>query len=892
MFRYFLLKNVKCLVLLIFLGANSHAVVAQLPVLTNRPRILFTPDIKNRLLAKKNAGHPDWVKLKSDADKYVTWPVVTPWENPVNQQWANAKINYYYQGSRWSEVALPLGMAYLLTGDSTYANKLKELANAMIQAGDAPIRAGSGYPSRNIGIVAGIIYDWCYPTLTLDQRKGLIDIMKKYYAFLRKQDPNESAYQNYKNATGNYYFGHPYAAAFMGYAIAGDDMLAGDPSITSSEMIAWARQRFDGVSTGLPDLYKASDYVKQTFEGEYPTLAGRETRKPEDLGNPHRGGIHVQGWSYGSDVFSQYIDFVQLVRTATGEDLITPYQSWWIDMLKAQKHSLLPNGYHADEAGDNGTNYDIRIRKSLPLRLAFILQNTSYGGQAQSFLSDELKKGSAFGQEPVESQSWESLFYGTNQAKIHFAQPLYYSGFNEGTSLGKGNGVMPYFLMRNRWGTDGTWIAFQGSAATIDDHDHFNAGNIDINYQGEYLISSPSERNYAEHSGAANTFYFNDGGVFQSKDYRRVGGQSLYGRNEIAAATQNDSLSFIRAILTTAYNRKADDLVNIPANRQLNYFFRSFLYLRSSNVVVVYDQTSVKNPASGKPYNQHLRWHFTNNAPKPTVTGSKIRAVTSTATCNIHTLLPANASIKLVDQRNNPDAIGHESYYFNTPTWRAEVAGQASQPNTDYLTVIQPGNIKDSLGMETVYLLSLDSLMEGALVKTRGGMRSDLVFFNRQDLGYQTAITRTVLPIAGTGSLHYTVTGLEPVTTYKTTRNSASGTLVLQKDSNGNLTTDIAGVVLFTLPSTNTKTQANRLTAENLSKQSAIRVYPVPSGGRFLIESDQIVEQAIVTDSFGRIILKQSKPTQIDLSSNKAGIYILKLYTQQGIVVKKLQVEK
>ncbi|GHN02605.1 hypothetical protein WSM22_40940 [Cytophagales bacterium WSM2-2] len=778
---------------------------AQNPVVPARPRVLLNTEIKNALIAKKNANDPEWQAFKKEADKFATWPVI-PYTQPST---FGDQIEYGYQGSGWPTPAFTLALAYQLTNDTKYSNKMKQLADVMINAGVAAMKEGIGYPSRNIGRSVAVIYDWCYNELTPAQRQGLVSLIKEYYKYLRLYSPSGGqAYQNDYSSSGNYFWGHGDATAFMGYAIAGDDNTSGDPSITANEIIAWARQRFDGkIINGLPSnnssaVYRASDFVKQTFDGGYPTKAGRDNNLNADKGNPHIGGLHAQGYSYGADVFAAYIDYVQLVKTATNEDLITPNQKWWVGMFRNLRHSVLPNGWDADESGDNGTNYEIRVRKALPLRLAYLLKGTAYGNQVQYFLKNELIKGPQYAQEPVAPEVWEEFYFAAAQTAIKSDDPLYYSGFNYGYNLGTGNGAIPYFLQRDQWGTSGTWLAFQASPATIDDHDHFNGGNLDINYKGEYILSSPAESNYSENSSATSTLFLNDRGDFQSKSDRSVGGQFQYGRNQVMAAVQNDSITYVRTDLSSAYNKSAANLSSTPANKSLEYFIRSFVYIRPANIAIVYDQTKVKMPA-GTPYNRHIRWHFANKAAKPTVVGNKIKALTSKSTLNIHTVLPQNATITFVDQRNNPDAGTFDHYYFDSDTWRTEVAGDINQAKTDYISVLQPGD-KNLVEMETVGTDSNDGTMYGVLIKSQGGKRNDLVFFSKEDKALQAAITSVTVPVTGMGKLYYTIVSMEAKAKYAVTVNQSANTIDIKKDANGTITADIAGVIRFTLDGNNT----------------------------------------------------------------------------------------
>src|SRR5207248_2925125 len=109
-------------------------------------------------------------------------------------------------------------------------------------------------------------------------------------------------------------------------------------------------------------------------------------------------------------------------------------------------------------------------------------------------------------------------------------------------------------------------------------------------------------------SALTNTLFFDDFGDFQRTDERGVGGQSYAGIDEVVADELNQNFSYVRSDLSTTYNSIADP-ADTP-NRKLEFFYRNFLYLRSSNVFVVYDQVQAKASSNPKgPYKKHIRWH-------------------------------------------------------------------------------------------------------------------------------------------------------------------------------------------------------------------------------------------------------------------------------------------
>ena len=114
-----------------------------------------------------------------------------------------------------------------------------------------------------------------------------------------------------------------------------------------------------------------------------------------------------------------------------------------------------------------------------------------------------------------------------------------------------------------------------------------------------------------------NTLYFDDFGDFQRTDAGGSGGQSGFGIDEVVADEVNQDFSYVRSDLSTAYNR-AGEQADTP-NRKLDFFYRTFLYLRASNTFIVYDQVQAKTSSNPRgPYRKHIRWHLPNT---PTIAG-------------------------------------------------------------------------------------------------------------------------------------------------------------------------------------------------------------------------------------------------------------------------------
>src|SRR5215471_16982425 len=276
-------------------------------------------------------------------------------------------------------------------------------------------------------------------------------------------------------------------------------------------------------------------------------------------------------------------------------------------------------------------------------------------------------------------------------------------------------------------------------AAWYDDHQHKNAGHLEIKRGNDYLLVDASQwmgpagsigilccpgENEAGNTAAANTLYFDDFGDFMyTGDLQYTGGQGDWGKDEVIAAEQNNAYSYIRSDLSTAYNRGGDPADQV--DRKLEYFYRSFLALRSANVFVVYDQIQAKNSTNPRgPYRKHLRWHFPN---VPSLSGSTVRVDQGASRLYLHTLMPLAATLVAVDESQNPDPCdGSDPSCVpwddptNSNTWRVEVYDPTNPLFVPFLTVLQPGPTSTP-EMMTANLTSLDGHMIGAEIVQPGG---------------------------------------------------------------------------------------------------------------------------------------------------------------------------
>ncbi|MGA9333724.1 MAG: hypothetical protein WBV39_05540, partial [Rudaea sp.] len=593
------------------------------PVIVTHPRLLFDTAGKARLLAKKTANDPSWLALKSEADT-LTGYTIHQYKSDTSYESPPGTIYYTYQGEGWLYATLPLAFAYQMTGDTAYSNKLIELAQEMIRAqsdpdnnppnGIPPIQPDSYYASRNVASTLAFIYDYCYDQLGAPLKMQMVTLMNQYFDDVRV---NGYQAQDYSSAAdGNYFGGHLYGVALMGYASAGDNSRA-------QEMIDWARARFDGTTNTLDPGELPDAWRTQVFDGGMHPAVALDYNGPAITGNPFRGGFDFQGWSYGSEEFGRMIDYMLTVKSATGEDLLATHASWFPQILHAEKQALFPNRFMIDPTGDWGGYQGAVVSRGLPTRLAFLLAGTADGPGAQHLAGAGIAASSIADVEVFPVEAWVDFFFGdSSRPDAELTLPPYYTAFapnypQGATSPGGTNGAIPYFIMRSDWSANATWASIQMGSQWWDDHQHYAAGHLIVARGDDYLLvsaadwkSATDEDGNAIHGGPgilgpsleyqesslSNTLYFDDYGDFQSVNEIASGGQYAVGIDQVVADELNADYSYVRSDLSTAYNRYGD--LDDTQNRELEFFYRNFVYLRAPNVFVVYDQVKAKASAN------------------------------------------------------------------------------------------------------------------------------------------------------------------------------------------------------------------------------------------------------------------------------------------------------
>ena len=605
-------------------GITTQGLASGLTPVAGHPRILLTPTVKTTLTAKKNSNHPTWLALKSKADALLNQTIVQCKYNNYSNWYSNS-IYFEGNGSGWMHAAFTLSLAWQISGDTNYANKAVALADEIIRAdadpdnqgtGKSPITLDRSYTSRHVGPAIAVLYDWCHSRLDSARKAKLRAVMVKWFNHLRNGSASSDVYQKNGPATGAWFGSHLSCAAWMGYAIAGDDT-------ASQRMIDWARARFDGTqSATLSSSDYPTTYRMQGFTGGIKSWFGSRWGVPSTTqgatGAPMKGGIFPQGWWYGNAEFGRMVDYMLVVKSATGEDLPGMYQTYLADIFIAHRQATLPGNLLIDPNGEWRGSQGAVVERGLPARIATALASVpNVGAAAATFAWDEIPptSSSVAGVSVAALQPWEEFLYrNTAGSGATVALPLAYTPFAPNyPAAGAGNGAIPYFTMRSSWGSNAVWASVNMGAQVYDEFMHYQAGHIELAKGNHRLLISPTTWKgdssglgvtslgpvISDHSGAKNTLYFDDFGDYQSTSSTRVGGQGPHGKDKVVAQEMNPSYSYISADLSTAYNNMDwPRSVGDTTNRKLEYFYRNFVYLRPANLFVVYDR--VKAAASSE----------------------------------------------------------------------------------------------------------------------------------------------------------------------------------------------------------------------------------------------------------------------------------------------------
>ena len=594
----------------------------------NHPRLLLTPALLAKLKTKAAAKDRDWLTLKASADQLLH-KQVAPFSRTGCPE--NA-ICYEYQGGGWGTALPTLGLVYQVTGNPAYAAKVLQIIGAITAThtkGDlTPISADSGYPSRSAAAGFAIAYDWVYNRLDVATKASIFDTMNAWFDWYKA-----TALDRDGPAYSNYFGGHVLGFGYIGMATTGENP-------RGAEIATYVRSRFDAsVSAAFAD---------GVFTGGYP----------------------VEGYVYGTNHFVRLLNYMQAVKTATGEDLIS-HSGYAEKILRSLLYNLKPNRWQftdeADYAGDLTGIMDPTLIAMLPV----LTVGTPESAYAQFFFRNRVAPPTAY--PPAIDPLQLLLWYDAALPAADYRRDLPTAHWSPGDD---------HLYVRSDWGDDAVWTSFRAGALFLGGHAARSAGHIAIQRGNDYLLVNSGQWKGKQGWGG-------DPQAFDGRNWRLntlwyqnpwrppyEGGQGVWGTDAILASRIAPSYAYVKADLTSAYTN------TIPTG--LKSFTRSVIVLRPSGIVIVFDRVHAGNPQDMK----KIVWHVNPNGARRLdgdvfdtgVVGAS-RLFIKTACCLEKPLL------SIV-----PDPVSDND---QTPvTYRLEVTDGAATSSMDLITVLEATSSK------------------------------------------------------------------------------------------------------------------------------------------------------------------------------------------------------
>ncbi len=557
------------------------------------PRLLLTPDILRRVRAKAKRNDPSWIALQRFADRLSSFTVAAYHRHARPRD----AIVYDYQGYGWLEAATVLGLAYQVTGDREYAQKVLELLRAVnapaAVSNVEPISADRGYPSRSAALAVALAFDWVYPELDAQTRAATVVTLNRWFDWYAATANDRDG-----PAVSNYFGGHLLGFGAAGVATAGDNARA-------DEIVAHVRKLFDAVVA--------------------PSFAS---------GGPFAGGFPVEGYGYGTAHFVRLLEFLEFdaaSRASIGTREVADR------LARNLAHAVGPGGWRvpveADYAGDTTGVLDL----GLPLVLAHLLAGSPAGACMQHLIAKHgtPPHGLTTGASDLDwLLYWDSSRPALNCAEV---EPLFFHSAGD-----------EHLFMRSSWSRGAVWASFNAGLTILSDHQARVAGHFAVQrgddalliYAGQWkgddgLTGQPQQ--FQTTSAYANTLFVDDGGAYLYSGERYLGGQGLWAKTRPFPFHQDADSTWAKLDATPIYDRKPEP--HDKGARSVRLFVRNFLYLRPETFVV-FDRVRMGNAG----YAKHLRVHL-GGRDEPRLNGTSVSARIGESALHLRVLLPRDPAI-------------------------------------------------------------------------------------------------------------------------------------------------------------------------------------------------------------------------------------------------------
>ena len=666
--------------------------------------------------------------------------------------------------------------------------------------------------ARQSGEAFPLIVDWIYSYLSAADKATIRTVFMRWASENITQSPTGGGYprpvgvlnnstllsnvSDIQWVTNNYYGGHARNVTLFSMALdPADD--PGDPTAAIAS---------DGTTPCLRGYYKVATggYLYQMFAAyEDPAVVSAALGIPQttpSLGLAN-GGMPAEGAGYGGASLGYVSEMLLALHTAGMDDPAIAGKQ--IGLESSSYWSLWANGYlnWIEPAQYNDVNgVGLVYRQDSYEENSRLFSTWGYIHSFGSLGAYDVATGNA-----TRANTWrwiarETLpggapglpfrvghgLSGTGSATYSI---LYFLMFDPNATVSDPHSAYPVehfahgqgeLQLRSDWSTTASWLGYHCSWIATD-HQGGDCNQFGLYRKGEWLTKQRTgtfDNGWGQLSSEDNALTVQNTGVNTSVNAQVAlqGGQWLYlnnGAPTVQVSTGN-GYAYTFADATNLYNSPvygASDTLHVS---------RSMLWLQP-DMVVIYDRATSKSANMFKRFNLQL-------IGTPSVSGSVTTATNpSGQKLVVKTVLPAAPSIT----SSTADSF---SLAQLEPTQFKLVIEDATRPNdARYLHVLTAADANAPVTQATLLQSSAGAAFDGVNL---GGWA---VLFMRNTADSAAFATTTYIVTAQT-KLHY-VSGLSPNKAYSFTAVAgANGTTQLTVTAGGNLASDSAGVLRFSIP--------------------------------------------------------------------------------------------
>jgi hypothetical protein len=581
-----------------FLGAGAVRVDG-VEVRKDRPRIWLTPERIERMKVKAKANDPAWQGVVRFAA-----------ENPLCQ-----------------------ALVYLVTGDEAQGRKaVNFMTNWKLAEVQLTPASTASDPYRWSGHLPIIVYDWCHPLLTAEEKDAFMRKFNRYVEVM-----NQKSWGGVRMPFNNYFGGHMRNSGLWGIASFHENDRA-------KEFLDHARF----------DRWEKSALVY--FKGE------------------GRGGVFGEGPGYSVANAQYYIQYADAVETASGEDLLkttdffkefvyyciyatTPAPSVPTPPSGEAKPYYQPFPYGDLENRPGGCPAWSHYASDIFLKIAQNSAGTTLGEQAQYWLNTV--KPDAGGEGAI----FRFIFEDPGRRERDFSDlPLAYYV----------PGVMQFYT-RSDWTKDATAVSIQSNPSLS--HGHVDAGTFQINRKGRWVTKEATGYSVGFKDCGCNDMAAHNGLLFGGKGPVQII-YAGYGPPRVVRLENRPEYAYLATDLSRFYNwrqkdeyTRHDKYAKPPYESGVQTVVREFVYLRP-DTLVVFDRMKSRGNEMRKTFLLHC-------VEPPEIKEGEHLVVARSGDQRLfcRTVLPVKPGYSVVSLREGVQRISGDATY----TWRTQISSEAGE---------------------------------------------------------------------------------------------------------------------------------------------------------------------------------------------------------------------